>query len=140
MMKKIILILFLFIILVPTCCANEHIFYDSDVLVIGKCRTIFSSIQGPWLGGLLQGYLPYVGMGTDNEKGETVRVFISNNSSLVYKCHSSDITVFTVDSTGTFFWRKNIISFNGLHFSFFCPFIFIRCHSKIVRVVDIFER
>jgi hypothetical protein len=124
---KIFLIVLLLILLIPTCCASEeHYFYNSDVFVIGKCRTIYSS--DGWTGGFFRGYRQVFGASSNNAEGENVFIFIRTNGSLVFKTQTSYFSFVSRNSTGIFMWNLREIHIGE------CPWIFITCHSDLIRV------
>jgi hypothetical protein len=130
LLKKRLLVIWivsLFLLCSFVCSAKDVYFYDKDVLVIGYCRTIYSSGTGnmSWDGGLFKGFLRYAGC-----DGGVFFVLVHDGSSVVYSGVSSHGLVFIVDSTGVFFWGTK-----GGGFSLLPPFIFVRCHSEIVRVM-----
>jgi hypothetical protein len=135
LLKKRLLVIWivsLFLLCSFVCSAKDVYFYDKDVFVIGSCRTIYSSDIGnmSWVGGLFKGFLPYAGCSTSNMDGGVFFVLVRDGSSVVYSGVSSHVLVFTVNSTGVFFWSKK-----GAGICLLPPFIFVRCHSEVVRVM-----
>jgi hypothetical protein len=122
---------------VPLCSAGtlnepeEYYFEDVNVLIIGRCRSVYS--DGTWMHGLFIGTQPYSGVCVTNYRFERLRVTIFNKTILnpwILLPGLTNITVFMHNATGIFFYCV-LVQFSV---RLIPPIVFVYCHADKVWI------
>ena len=111
---------------------DESYFENVDVLLFGRCRSIFS-FDDTWLGGLVVGDLEYCGASNTNQPFERFDILIKNLSSgeIFLKLKLQYHTIQFLNASGVFFWGAK-----GSGGSIFPPIIFIKCHAEKLAISE----
>ena len=111
---------------------NDVYRYDNaTVLVIGRCRTILSSGDDPWHGGLYIGYQKWAAVHAHNTSFERLNIFVHNDTVQKTYRRVIDHRVEFYNASGVFFWSKI-----GGGPAPIPPLVFVWCHADIVTVIN----
>jgi hypothetical protein len=125
--KTIILLFLSFLLIIPVT-ATEQLFYDKDILIIGRCRTTYS-YEGQWVGGLYIGFSSYAGINADNNR-EHIRVIIRDNHTTIFNLNTNKVFIFMLNSSGILFWGQK----GSFDVRFIAPVVFIWSHAESIRL------
>ncbi len=124
--KKVLFLMLFFLLLAMPICASHQVYHDSNVVVFGKCRTIYS--MDGWTGGVFNGFTSGFGASSNQAEGEDVRIFIREDGASVFRAHTNYFSFVARNASGFFLWNIRQIYLGE------CPLIIVACHADSVYI------
>jgi len=124
-MRKIFLLLILFLLLIPITAVQARTFSDVDVTMIGNCNSVYTDVYWP--------KCLYIGtfgtFGISDIKAVSISIY--SKGSLIYTTTliGKNANVFMANANGIFFW---FMRFSGYRKN--PPFLYVDVHTEKVYI------
>jgi len=129
------LLFLLFLLVIPSTTEairfekDEYFFHDVDVLLVGRCRSIFYTHEFtlPYY----VGKVDYFGLEASITPLERVHLWVHNQTAQQFFFHLKLAGIDMFNANGTFFWAST----KPYGASLMPPIVFIKCHAENLSMV-----